>query len=200
MWSCKTQHNAGTKYGNFKEKKVLAGSIPMGIHRRLWLQWQQITQLCSNVILWVITLNKRNVVKGQLICDYPSWDKNWLFTIFVFTSTKALGLSFRCSLIRIFLFVPRKKEKCSAATFCPVNTWREMFKRNPLARNYVIWIEKTTELMSKVYVSRLSCSCLLGLVQMVNLPKENDDSILQNDRSVYYPAFLVDGLILCIKH
>ena len=35
------------------------------------------------------------------------------------------------------------------------NTWREMLKSNLLARNHIIWREKTTELVFMVSVSRL---------------------------------------------
>lgn len=61
-----------------------------------------------------------------------------------------------------------------------------MFKRNPHAINHINMHGKTTELVSTVYVSRISYSWLLGLLQMGNLRKESDDSIIQKDRTIYY--------------
>lgn len=107
------------------------------------------------------------MVKGQLICQYPSWDRNCLLTTFVFIPVKASRLSVRGSLIlfgflflvmRNFIFKPsswqkkkgrtkQKKEEGEEET-TNKNTHLESsfqlrsqntkrFKRNPYAGNHI---------------------------------------------------------------
>lgn len=97
---------------------------------------------CSTFTHWV-TMNKKHVVKGQLIWEYPSWIKKWLFTTFVFMPMKALGLSFRC-LFGFLLLSPKinknaqlkpssqltHEEKCFKETLLQETTcyeWRKLW-------------------------------------------------------------------------
>lgn len=137
---------------------------------------------CSTFTHWV-TMNKKHVVKGQLIWEYPSWIKKWLFTTFVFMPMKALGLSFRC-LFGFLLLSPKINKNAQLKPSSQLTHEEKCFKETLLQETTCYEWRKLWTCVYGVGF-QIICSYLLGLGPMVNLPRQNDDNIIQNDRSIY---------------